>query len=55
MPNKLFRNHPRVNGKGARTCRVCAAHQGLIRKYAMMVCRRCFRENAKYIGFIKYR
>jgi len=27
----------------------------LIRKYHMMLCRRCFRENANAIGFRKYR
>lgn len=26
---------------------------GLIRKYALNVCRQCFREKAKDIGFIK--
>jgi ribosomal protein S14 len=33
--------------------RVCGAHQGLIRKYGLMICRRCFRERAEEIGFIK--
>jgi small subunit ribosomal protein S29e len=53
MPNKLFRSHPRGYGKDSRKCRVCKAKQGLIRKYEMMVCRRCFREIAKYVGFKK--
>eukprot|EP00656_Telonema_subtile_P038833 TRINITY_DN439_c0_g1_i2.p1 TRINITY_DN439_c0_g1~~TRINITY_DN439_c0_g1_i2.p1 ORF type:complete len:104 (-),score=18.22 TRINITY_DN439_c0_g1_i2:227-538(-) len=47
--------HPRTYGKGSRSCRVCNAKQGLIRKYHMMMCRRCFRENAKAIGFEKLR
>ena len=33
--------------------RVCNAHQGLIRKYHLMMCRRCFRERAVDIGFEK--
>jgi len=53
MPNKLYRLHPRNYGKGSRECRVCGARQGLIRKYSMMVCRRCFREIAKEVGFKK--
>ena len=53
MPNKLYKTHPKNYGKGSRNCRVCGAHQGLIRKYAMMICRRCFRDNADKIGFKK--
>ena len=33
--------------------RVCANHHGVMRKYGLMVCRRCFREYAKDIGFLK--
>ncbi len=35
--------------------RICAARQGLIRKYGLNVCRRCFRERANDIGFKKVR
>lgn len=35
--------------------RKCNNNHGLIRKYNMMLCRRCFRENATQIGFIKVR
>ena len=35
--------------------RVCAARQGLIRKYNINICRRCFRERAVEIGFQKVR
>eukprot|EP00827_Trimyema_finlayi_P001118 TRINITY_DN137_c0_g2_i9.p2 TRINITY_DN137_c0_g2~~TRINITY_DN137_c0_g2_i9.p2 ORF type:complete len:100 (+),score=49.35 TRINITY_DN137_c0_g2_i9:48-302(+) len=55
MPNKLFRTHQRTYGKDSRACKRCGARQGLIRKYEMNVCRRCFREFAKEIGFTKYR
>ncbi len=33
--------------------RKCGNNHGLIRKYHMMLCRRCFRENAVAIGFRK--
>jgi len=36
--------HPRNYGKDSRECRVCGCKYGLIRKYEMNVCRRCFRE-----------
>ncbi|SCV11919.1 small (40S) ribosomal subunit [Komagataella phaffii CBS 7435] len=48
-------SHPRNYGKGSRQCRVCASHQGLIRKYGLNICRQCFRERANDIGFHKYR
>lgn len=48
-------SHPRRFGKGSRQCRVCASHQGLIRKYDLNICRQCFREKANDIGFHKYR
>ena len=35
--------------------RRCGNHHGLIRKYHMMLCRRCFRDNAAAIGFTKVR
>lgn len=41
-------------GKGNRVCRVCGTSRGLIRKYNLYVCRRCFREMAEGIGFRKY-
>lgn len=34
--------------------RVCHSLRGLIRKYGLDMCRRCFREYAKDIGFMKY-
>ena len=52
--------HPNGNAsagksKGARRCRVCGTRRGVIRKYGLNVCRRCFREKAEAIGFVKYR
>jgi small subunit ribosomal protein S29e len=34
---------------------VCNNTHAVIRKYGLMVCRQCFREYAKDIGFIKVR
>ncbi|KAK7835949.1 hypothetical protein U0070_004040 [Myodes glareolus] len=35
--------------------RVCSNRHGLIRKYGLNMCRQCFRQYAKDIGFIKVR
>ncbi|KAA6381711.1 MAG: hypothetical protein EZS28_022763 [Streblomastix strix] len=53
MPKKL-NSHPKNFGPGSRKCRRCANTHGLIRKYGLMLCRRCFRESAIEIGFQKY-
>lgn len=50
----LRNSHPKKYGKGSRACRVCSSRHGLIRKYQLNMCRQCFRENAKNIGFHKY-
>lgn len=47
--------HPRNYGKDSRHCRVCHTTRGLIRKYHLDMCRRCFRERATQIGFVKVR
>ncbi|MGC8547752.1 MAG: 30S ribosomal protein S14 [Candidatus Micrarchaeia archaeon] len=44
----------RYEGKGTRKCRFCGTSKGLIRVYGIYVCRRCFREHAKELGFQKY-
>ncbi|MHC1572355.1 MAG: 30S ribosomal protein S14 [Methanosarcinales archaeon] len=48
MHNKKF-------GRGANECRRCGRKQGLIRRYNLYLCRQCFREIAREIGFEKYR
>ncbi|MFN3527657.1 MAG: 30S ribosomal protein S14 [Candidatus Altarchaeaceae archaeon] len=35
-------------------CSICGTHRGVINKYNLMICRRCFREVAKKLGFEKY-
>lgn len=37
-----------------RKCRFCGGSKGLIRKYGLYVCRKCFRERAVVLGFKKY-
>ncbi|OAR00674.1 hypothetical protein LLEC1_04410 [Akanthomyces lecanii] len=51
----VWNSRPRTYGKGSRSCRVCKHTAGLIRKYDLNLCRQCFREKAKDIGFNKVR
>lgn len=37
-----------------RTCRRCERKQGLVGKYDIWLCRQCFREIARSMGFKKY-
>jgi len=53
MPD-THNTHPKEHAPGARRCRVCNNRRGIIRKYGLDICRRCFREYASDIGFIKY-
>ncbi|KAL0051123.1 hypothetical protein WJX82_002348 [Trebouxia sp. C0006] len=52
--NEVWNSHQGA-GKGSRGCRVCGNKWGIIRKYNLNICRQCFREYAKDIGFVKYR
>ena len=46
----------RTTGVNKRPCLLCGrVGAGHIQKYGLNVCRQCFRENAKNIGFKKYR
>ena len=38
-----------------RECRRCGRKQGLVGKYDIFLCRQCFREVARDMGFKKYR
>ncbi|KAI8473111.1 MAG: 40S ribosomal protein S29-like protein [Monoraphidium minutum] len=51
----VWNSHPKDYGKGGRTCRVCGNGGGIIRKYGLNICRQCFRDYAKDIGFVKYK
>lgn len=52
MRNKAVK---RKFGKGAHKCIRCGTFRGVIRRYGLFYCRRCFREVAKDLGFKKYR
>jgi small subunit ribosomal protein S14 len=41
-------------GRGARQCQRCGQVTGLIRQYRLFVCRHCFREIGRDLGFKKY-
>ena len=41
-------------GKGVYKCRRCGQTGAVIRKYGLMYCRQCFREEAEKLGFKKY-
>ena len=49
----VWYSRPRKYGQGSRQCRACSNRHGLIRKYNLNMCRQCFREYAKDIGFKK--
>ncbi|KAL7021306.1 hypothetical protein ACKWTF_011832 [Chironomus riparius] len=50
---RVWYAHPRNYGPGSRHCRACSNGHGIIRKYGLNICRQCFREYAKDIGFKK--
>ncbi|XAO23337.1 40S ribosomal protein S29 [Cryptococcus bacillisporus CA1280] len=52
--SNVWFSRPRNYGKGSRQCRLCAHQAGLIRKWGLDLCRQCFREKSKVIGFDKY-
>ena len=51
MPNLQWRTHPRKYGKDSRECRRCTARIGLIRKYDLLLCRKCWRDFGHEVGF----
>lgn len=52
MRNKAIK---RKIGKGSRRCERCGSMSGIIRRYNLYYCRKCFREIAKDLGFKKLR
>ena len=52
----LKHNSPkkRTVGKALRKCRRCGRNGAFIQKYNLGLCRQCFREIAKKLGFKKY-
>ncbi|MEA1924466.1 MAG: 30S ribosomal protein S14 [Candidatus Altiarchaeota archaeon] len=49
----MSKKNPKSDVKNLR-CSICGAKKGLIHKYGLHICRRCFRENAERIGFKVY-
>ncbi len=52
MRNKAIK---RKYGRGSKKCVRCGSMRGIIRKYSLYYCRRCFREVAENIGLKKLR
>ncbi len=52
----LKHNSPKERefGLGSRKCRRCGRYGAHIQKYGLHMCRQCFRDVAKKIGFKKY-
>jgi small subunit ribosomal protein S14 len=46
------KKNPKADNKNQQ-CNVCHTNRGLIHKYGLHICRRCFREVASSIGFRK--
>ncbi len=38
----------------SKACRFCGTHRGVINKYNLRICRRCFNNLALELGFKKY-
>ncbi len=41
-------------GIGVKKCKICGRNRAHISKYSLHLCRQCFRDKAKSIGFKKY-
>ena len=41
-------------GVGARRCSICGSYGSHVRVYGLGMCRQCFREKARELGFKKY-
>ncbi len=52
---KFNKPKERTTGINTRPCRLCGRIGGHIQKYGLNLCRQCFRDQAKKIGFKKYR
>ncbi|KAL4668708.1 hypothetical protein H8957_011016 [Semnopithecus entellus] len=51
---QLYWSHPRKFSQGSHSCRICSNRHSLIWKYGLNMCRQCFRQHAKDIGFIRF-
>jgi ribosomal protein S14 len=42
------------NIRQKKACKICGIQKGVISKYNLNICKRCFKRNAKRLGFEKY-
>ncbi|RLI95849.1 MAG: 30S ribosomal protein S14 [Candidatus Altiarchaeales archaeon] len=49
----MTKKNPKFDARNLR-CSICGTTRGLIHKYGLHICRKCFRENARSIGFRIY-
>ena len=53
-------NKPKIRGKGKKVdhkivvCEICGNGRAVIKFKGIYFCRRCFKENAESMGFVKY-
>jgi ribosomal protein S14 len=40
--------------KKKKACKLCGSQKGVVSKYKLDICRRCFKQNAEKLGFKKY-
>jgi small subunit ribosomal protein S14 len=52
--NEETGEHATQGSTQERVCRRCERDEGLVSKYGVFVCRQCFREIARSMGFRKY-
>lgn len=50
----MAEDEERQFGRGANECERCGRTRGLVRRYDLYLCRQCFREVARDLGFKKY-
>ena len=53
MNSNASKKYVKADNKSLK-CSVCGTNRGLIHKYGLNICRRCFREVAAQIGFKKF-
>jgi len=50
---KKAKQRPKMDARQIR-CRVCGSNRGMVHKYGLEMCRKCFKDHAKSIGFEKF-
>ena len=52
--DKFNKKKERKFGRNVVHCRKCGTTKGIIKKYGLEYCRRCFREDGEKLGFSKF-